>query len=186
MELASAVAVAQAGYLRVRCLQGVIGVVFAERVVGSCIGRGWRTCPTVEGWAGIAAAVVVAVAFAARIVAAEACQSAAEPSAVAAAAAFVAVAYQFVVVPFVFARKDSELRLGRTSAYFAEMCWLEACSFAVAVVPALAVMLAVAHRKSHSAARRSPAEIGPLAVAAGKTVAKEPVAVAATPCQRDC
>lgn len=96
-----------------------------------------------EDWAG----TVVVVAVAARIVAVaafaeEACLFAAVRSAavVAAVAAFVAEAYRSVVEPIVFARTDSELQPGRKSADSVAVCWLEACSSAVAAAPALAVV----------------------------------------------
>lgn len=55
--------------------------------------------------------------------------------------AVVAEAYLSVVEPVVFARTDSESLPERMFGYSAAaMCWLEACSSAVAAAPALAVV----------------------------------------------
>lgn len=112
--------------------------VSVGRVADSCRGRGWRICLIGEDWAGIVVAVAVAVEERIAAVAAfavEACQSAVVQSAV------VAEAYLSVVEPIVFARTDSEsLRERMSECSAAAMCWLEACSSAVAAAPALAVV----------------------------------------------
>lgn len=110
--------------------------VSVGRVADSCRGRGWRICLIGEDWAGIVVAVAVEERIAAvAAFAVEACQSAVVQSAV------VAEAYLSVVEPVVFARTDSESlpeRMSECSA--AAMCWLEACSSAVAAGPALAAV----------------------------------------------
>ena len=105
------------------------------RVVGSCIGRGWRICRIGARWVGIVVVVVVVVAVrtAVVVVAAAAagigaCQSVEEPFAVAAAvvasvAAFAAEAFQSAAHPSVFARMDFVWRfVGSSDCSVAAAC----------------------------------------------------------------